>query len=92
MLHVAGEMPKYKCHKVVSALKIASIVEMDINQAREPVGAVITPKEKGYACFNVSGAYLSKHNPQVGGYYVVCEDGYESFSPVDAFESGHKRI
>ena len=25
----------------------------------------------------------------VGGYYVVYEDGYKSFSPAGAFESGY---
>ncbi|MCK9988658.1 MAG: hypothetical protein AzoDbin1_05130 [Azoarcus sp.] len=28
----------------------------------------------------------------VGGYYVVYEDGYKSFSPAIAFESGYTRI
>ena len=27
--------------------------------------------------------------PEVGGYYVVYEDGYKSFSPAGAFESGY---
>ena len=29
---------------------------------------------------------------KVGGYYVVYEDGYKSFSPAEAFESGYKRV
>jgi hypothetical protein len=40
----------------------------------------------------VSENYIHKHNPQIGGYYVLYEDGYESFSPADAFESGYSLI
>ena len=38
------------------------------------------------------GTWLDKHNPAVGGYYVVYKDGYESFSPAQAFEEGYARI
>ena len=33
--------------------------------------------------------YVAKHKLEVGGYYVVYEDGYKSFSPASAFESGY---
>lgn len=29
---------------------------------------------------------------KVGGYYVVYEDGYESWSPAEAFEKGYTLI
>ena len=87
------EMPKYKCHKEVHALKIADIVRDSENarlENRETDGsAMINPVEDGYAPFRVSAGYLHKHNPQVGGYYVVYEDGYKSYSPAQAFESGY---
>lgn len=94
------EMPKYKCHKEVWALKIAEIeLDKDLNSKlkeqapRETDGsAVITPEDKRYARFRVSAEYLKKHNPQVGGYYVVYKDGYKSFSPAEAFESGYAKI
>ncbi len=79
------EMPKYKCTKEVHALKIAEITE-------GTDGAMITPIEEGYAPFFVSGEYVKKHNPQVGGYYVVYKDGYKSFSPAKAFEDGYTLI
>jgi hypothetical protein len=41
---------------------------------------------------DVGGTYVLKHNPTVGGYYVLYEDGYESFSPADAFEKGNVLI
>jgi hypothetical protein len=40
----------------------------------------------------VSDEYASKHNPDAGGYYVRYADGYESFSPAQAFEEGYTRI
>lgn len=55
-------------------------------------GAVITPVENGYAPFAVSPEYCRKHKPQVGGYYVRYKDGYESFSPAQAFEEGYTRV
>ena len=87
------EMPRYKCHKEVWALKIARI-EFDHDKARaenrETDGsATITPAEDGYAPFKVPHDYVRKHNPQTGGYYVVYKDGYKSFSPADAFEDGY---
>lgn len=89
------ELPKYECHKVVRALKIKSIVFDDIEGkyiAATSAVATITPEENGYAPFKVDFAYVNKHSPNVGGYYVVYEDGYESFSPAKAFEDGYKKI
>ena len=90
------EMPKYKCHKEVWALKIKSIVfdiELANAENRETDGsATITPIEEGYAPFKVNHDYVRKHKPVVGGYYVVYADGYKSFSPAEAFEDGYTKI
>lgn len=83
---VAREMPRYQSHKEVHALKIAKIDPVDLDMA------LITPAEDGYAPFHVDMAYILKHNPQVGGYYVVYEDGYRSWSPAAAFEKGYTLI
>jgi hypothetical protein len=53
---------------------------------------MVTPADEGYAPFKVDSAYMSKHKPVEGGYFVVYEDGYKSFSPAEAFESGYSRI
>jgi hypothetical protein len=37
----------------------------------------------------VSEEFLAKHKPEAGGYYVVYDDGYVSFSPASAFEAGY---
>lgn len=86
------EMPKYKCHKVVHALKIAKITALAKIDHPQPMAAVISPAEEGYAEFTVDENYMEKHKPEAGGYYVVYEDGYTSFSPADVFEAGYTLI
>jgi hypothetical protein len=87
------EMPKYQSHKKVWALKIKSIVKDGEGENRETDGsAMITPEEEGYEPFRVEQDYMHKHKPQVGGYYVVYEDGYKSWSPSEAFEGGYSKI
>lgn len=92
-MSISVELPKYKCHKEVWALKIKSIVRDGEGENRESDGsAIITPEEEGYAPFQVSHSYMHKHKPEVGGYYVVYKDGYKSFSPADVFEDGYSKI
>jgi len=80
------EMPRYKCHKEVWALKIA---EMAIGENEE---SSLLEVEEGYGPIEVSADYMAKHQPRIGGYYVVYKDGYKSFSPAEAFEEGYTRI
>lgn len=77
------EMPQYQSHKKVWALKIKRV------ELRPANGHIIHPEDEGYAPFEVSDEYIQKHNPQAGGYYVVYKDGYQSWSPAEAFESGY---
>ena len=79
-------MPRYRSHKMVSALKIAEI------QFHLDGAATFTPEEPGYGAVALSSAFVAKHDPKVGGYYVVYEDGYKSWSPAAAFEEGYTRI
>ena len=63
------------------------------NGNRETDGsAMITPYEDGHAPFKVDHQYVHKHKPEVDGYYVVYEGGYESWSPADAFEGGYTKL
>lgn len=39
--------------------------------------------------FTVAQEFIEKHKPQVGGYLVIYDDGYQSFSPAKAFEEGY---
>ena len=81
------ELPRYKSHKIVHALKIHNI---DVDS--ETGSAVITPEDNEFGPFGVDADYMGKHKPQSGGYYVVYEDGYKSWSPAEAFESGYTLI
>jgi hypothetical protein len=87
------EMPRYKSHKTVHALKIADIRKPDLPENQEwDGGKIIIPADEGFGSFAVDGDYIRKHDPQVGGYYVVYDDGYKSWSPAEAFEGGYTRI
>lgn len=86
------EMPRYRSHKTVRALKIKSI-EPDGSAPRgASCSCILTPEEADYAPFRVDEEYCRKHNPQAGGYYVVYADGYKSFSPSKAFVEGYSLI
>ena len=75
------EMPRYQCHKEVWALKIAAVE-----------GTTLEFVESGYVPRDVGMAYMQKHEPEKGGYFVVYQDGYESFSPAKAFEEGYSAV
>ena len=82
------QLPRWKCHKEVWAAKILRIDDT-------PVGPrlVLTfdgQRESAYA--DVVPEWLAKHSPQIGGYYVQYTDGYKSYSPAAAFESGYTRV
>lgn len=76
-------LPRWRCHKEVNALKISDVTEASFGgRFLHGDGAVML----------VSSEYVRKHNPQIGGYYVLYDDGYQSFSPALAFEAGYTRI
>ena len=79
-------MQVYKSHKTVQAAKITSVFP------DYPSPSWVLLFETGAAqvegCI-VSAEYMDKHQPKIGGYYVRYEDGYESYSPAEPFESGH---
>lgn len=85
------EMPRYKSHKHVWALKIADILLHDTTVDGDR-SATIQPADKGYGPFRVDAEYMLKYKPQIGGYYVQYADGYKSFSPAKAFEEGYTRV
>ncbi|AWC94565.1 hypothetical protein ACV8DN_003322 [Morganella morganii] len=85
------QMPEYQCHKRVRALKIKRIDYgyRDADKGNPSWVCEIVPEDDNYPAIEVSAEYVKKHNPQAGGYYVVYENGYTSFSPADVFESGY---
>lgn len=92
-MNAQKEMPRYKCHKEVWALKIAEIEFPPAAANAESDGSrLLVITDEGFAPIRVDHNYIRKHNPQPGGYYVVYKDGYKSFSPAEAFEEGYTRI
>lgn len=96
-MHNGREMPRYQCHKQVYALKIKDISphpnpDTSGQSVAASYGAVITPFEDGYAPFDVPSEFVMRQRPQVGGYYVVYDDGYASYSPAAAFEAGYTQL
>lgn len=82
-------MPKYQCHKQVWALKIKAVAQ-GTQPTDLPGGSwMLHPADDGYGPLEVSHEWYAKHKPEAGGYYVVYEDGYKSYSPASAFESGY---
>lgn len=79
------KMPKYLCHKEVWAVKIKGIRRL------KDGSATIVPEESGFTPFKVDQSYVKKHDPKLGGYFVLYEDGYKSFSPAEPFEAGYAR-
>jgi hypothetical protein len=86
---IGRELPRYQSHKQVWALKIKSIE--DPNNATDG-SRLLYFEEDGYSPICVDSNYMTKHNPQVGGYYVAYADGYISWSPAQAFEEGYTRV
>ena len=82
------QIPRYRCHKEVWALKIAAA------DVHEDGSVTIFPADDGYAVFRTAPDFGSrfKGDENDPGYYVVYEDGYKSWSPSAAFESGYSRI
>lgn len=85
----AREMPRYKSHKTVSAVKIFQLKQSPADEVHPGGSWVIIPAEKGIAPITVTHDYVNKNDPQAGGYYVLYEDGYHSYSPAEPFEDGY---
>ena len=89
MLQVRKELPKYKCHKEVWALKISEYKVIDSDGT-----VLITPEDDEFSPFKTDIGWERKIKSKNGdpGYYVVYEDGYSSWSPTKAFEEGYAKI
>jgi hypothetical protein len=87
------KLPQWKCHKVVSAAKIPRIITMPDGSAELVLRLTAdNAAVQGHTSVSVSADWMGRFKPQAGGYYVVYEDGYASFSPAKAFEDGYTRI
>lgn len=82
--------PRYKCHKVVNAFKIARISEglLSESEGSHPVW-FLWPTDDNLDPVQVSAAWMAKNKVVPNGYLVIYADGYQSFSPEKAFEDGY---
>lgn len=83
-------MQQYKCHKTVKAFKILEILWDETSHAMMIQGDG-EHNEIGSMFFK-SQEWCDTHKAKAGGYFVEYEDGYHSFSPAEAFESGYTPI
>ena len=93
------ELPRYRCHKTVRALKIKQVIcHAPGPDGKWPEGVTYqgghmifddAPNGTPRATVPFSPEWETKHNPLPGKYYVLYEDGYQSISPAEAFESGY---
>jgi hypothetical protein len=78
-------MKKYTGTKTVQAFKIGAQELYGFGG-----GGALYPTDSSMPPRIVSESYLLKHTPAPGGYYVRYEDGYESYSPAEAFEKAYR--
>lgn len=83
----AANLPQWKCHKVVRAAKI-----IDWHRLPNRPGEEFHLFLEGGHKKTLPSSRIPADGPIVGGYYVVYEDGYTSFSPAEAFEAGYTRL
>ena len=83
-----AEMPRYQSHKKVWALKIETLKPSVPDNGT----LLLTSQDTRFKPFILDSLFVQKHNPKAGGYYVVYDDGYNSYSPAKAFEEGYTLI
>jgi hypothetical protein len=77
-------MRRYECHKEVKGALIESMNPYDVDS----YALHLSESE----VVIVSADWIGKHDPRERGYFVEYEDGYQSYSPAPAFESGYTLI
>ncbi len=91
-------MKSYRSHKVVQAAKIEKMADADAENrwAWEVEGGEILQMTPEWLTSRVGGGVITDHEElhrkAIGGYFVQYEDGYTSWSPAEAFESGYTEI
>ena len=79
-------LASWTCHKQVEAEKITQITTLPNGKTELHFGA-----DNSGPFAVVDAEWLARHNPQIGGYFVLYKDGYSSYSPAEAFEEGYSR-
>lgn len=84
------DMPKYKSHKTVWAVKIMEVVDQGTDTTADENPIVLLKFDKPYGDLRIN--LRGKPTPQASWYLVQYEDGYVSFSPAEQFEKGNTLI
>lgn len=85
-------LPQYQCHKKVRAVMIDTIETNEDEPGLYGLHYNVGSDGDEGSYVEVDQAYMEKHKPQEGGYYVEYENGYESYSPAEVFEAGYTLI
>ena len=80
---------KYQSHKTVWAAKVVEINPVDAG--KDLCGFVWSLDNGGYVPVTKDLKMRGGDYP-IGGYYVRYEDGFESWSPAEAFEKGYSKV
>ena len=85
-MNAAVELPGSQCHKKVRAAKITGFLPNGNTDFTDillgEIGGIVPCLPE----------WQAKHQPKIGDYYVLYEDGYTSVSPAKAFEDGYTRL
>ena len=80
------DLPSYACHKIVRAAKI-----LRVDQSIPCLVVEIDGEERGLLPASEDYWARARNAGETAGYYVLYGDGYESWSPTEAFEDGYTR-
>jgi hypothetical protein len=88
------DLPRYRSHKEVRALQIERVGRKIIDGGTPPEHVVRSVEftNRAYGPINLPHVMFLRYMPVPGDYYVVYDDGYDSFSPKKAFEEGYTLI
>lgn len=82
-------MKRWQCHKVVSAARILSITRTREDGARLLLLATEHLEPGSHDLVEVTPEWIDQRSAYAGGYYIVYDDGYTSYSPAPPFEAGY---
>lgn len=83
------ELPEFKCHKIVRAAKIVGIGLLPTDPEHSAGKKTYRLALAGGCYVDVTQVWLTSKTPQVGGVYVQYDDGFSSYSPLEAFMNGY---
>lgn len=84
-------LPEYQCHKKVRAARILDVMQEPNIQKNEMLYS-LKLDHPTTTIISIAKAWFEKNHPEKGGFFVVYEDGYASYSPAKAFEEGYTLI